>query len=840
MKYKTFFILFFCVLFPSNVWSLPSAPHILILNSYHSGYAWSDDIVSAIQDTLFNVYPGSVIDVEHMDTKRHPDSLYLQRLVRMYLQKFKKLNYDLVFVTDDNAFQLVRQHGKSLFPDTPVVFCGVNENDPERMSAPFPVTGVMEHYDIAKTLDLARVLQPATKHVLVINDHTTTGRAISKILQEVIPEYPDLSFEILPDSPLTTLESEVVRLPADTIVLFLVYFQDNRGHYYRPEDAVGRIAAKSTAPVYGVWDFYMGYGLACGVLTSGYLQGETAARLGLQILSGTRVQDIPILTAGASQTVCDYRELKKYGIPPSRVPSHVRMINTPYGNHKNVLVLHSYHPELQWTSDIQQGISRILKEYDPGIHVFTEYMDTKRHTGNAYFHQLYQVYHEKYARADLDLIICSDDNAYNFITRHRYALFGETPLVFCGVNAPDVLQERPANTTGVLESYDIRATLNIALALHPDAGKIFVINDNTTSGKANRQRLEQSLRDLTRDPEIEYSSDQSMAEVLERVAHLGPDTIVLLLSFQRDRNNQFFSYQESCRMICDASVRPVYGIWDFYLGQGIVGGMLTTGNIQGEEAARLGIKILSGSFANTLPVSTRDSNRYMFDDARLRAYHIDRTLLPRGILLINSKEITVVQYRMALWGALCIFALLALVIAGLWWKQKKQKMLQEQLAVEALTDPLTGVLNRRSCLQCIENHRAVALIKQKEFTVCYVDLDNLKPVNDGFGHHEGDRYIRLVSDLIQKNIRETDCLGRVGGDEFIILFCGCALEDARKIWAKIHAQIRAVDEAGQCEYPLGACAGFARFDVHNPQTSAELIAFADEDMYRMKTEKKSI
>ena len=809
-------------------------PHILILNSYHKGYIWSDNIASAIEDGIRSAYPDAVMDVEYMDSKRYPGEAYRRNLVRLYAQKFRHQRFDLVFATDDNAFRLARTHGASLFQNAPIIFCGVNYFQPDMIPPGADITGVVEFYDIGRTISLALAIQPEVKRVVVINDTTVTGKSIRKTLNPAMAAFPTLSFEILPDLPLDDLEASVSDLAGDTIVLFLVYFRDNQGEYYDFSKAVRVLAEKSSVPLYGVWDFYMGQGLMGGVLTGGGLQGETAVNLGLQVLAGKKAAELPVINAGASETIFDYRQLAKHGIALSRLPSSSKILNRPYGHHKNVLILHSYNPELEWTARIQDGIFQTLKEHDPDMHIFTEYMDTKRHRGTSYLHELFILYQMKYHAQDLDLIICSDDNAYNFANRYRKKLFGDIPLVFCAVNSLDVLSSRPEKCTGVLESYDIKATLEIAFKLHPTTRKVLVINDVTTSGKANIERLEKTIPALSVKPEMEYLQDCSMAEVLERVATLDDDTIILLFSFLRDHNNQFFSFKESCRMICSTSRRPVFGIWDFYLGEGIAGGMLTSGNMQGKEAARLALEILEGQDPESLPISTRGANTYMFDDKVLRKYDLNAELLPASSTVINRQELSRGQYRLALGFTLVLLAVFIVLIGGLGWKNREHKRRQKELEKEALTDPLTGALNRRSCLQCIDMQIAASKMSGKGFSLCYVDLDDLKQVNDGFGHYEGDRYILLVSTLIQNNIRNTDALCRVGGDEFIVVFPACAVEDARNIWKKIQTKIAAVNDSQRYDYNVGLSVGFTFFDASDPKTSEELIAVADSNMYQGK------
>ena len=117
---------------------------ILILNSYHEGYRWTDDIMMGI-NTLFPMdAPEYSIRVEYMDTKRYADQAYLDHLFHTYRAKYSELNIDLVITSDDAAYNLLLEKGEELFGGAPAVFCGVNSFDPGTIAGRTGITGVVE------------------------------------------------------------------------------------------------------------------------------------------------------------------------------------------------------------------------------------------------------------------------------------------------------------------------------------------------------------------------------------------------------------------------------------------------------------------------------------------------------------------------------------------------------------------------------------------------------------------------------------------------------------------------------------------------------------------------
>ena len=101
---------------------------------------------------------------------------------------------------------------------------------------------------------------------------------------------------------------------------------------------------------------------------------------------------------------------------------------------RHILVLHSYNEGLEWTDSEDEGIMSVLQPRLNEIEVHTEYLDAKRVAGDGNFSELYQFLEKKYASTRFESIICSDDDAFNFILRNRHSIFSGVPVVFCGVN----------------------------------------------------------------------------------------------------------------------------------------------------------------------------------------------------------------------------------------------------------------------------------------------------------------------------------------------------------------------------------------------------------------------
>ncbi|MGD9154341.1 MAG: diguanylate cyclase [Bacillota bacterium] len=166
----------------------------------------------------------------------------------------------------------------------------------------------------------------------------------------------------------------------------------------------------------------------------------------------------------------------------------------------------------------------------------------------------------------------------------------------------------------------------------------------------------------------------------------------------------------------------------------------------------------------------------------------------------------------------------------------RQKQQVSKLHFEATRDELTNLYNRRVALTLLEQHLATTHLSQKSITVCFIDVDQLKQINDTNGHIAGDNLLRQVAKSLQVNIRNSDYICRLGGDEFLLIFPACDQETARTIVKKIQQNLIA-------NYQIDFSYGFATYKATDEQDSMDaqaLIDAADRDMYVNKITKKQL
>ncbi len=167
----------------------------------------------------------------------------------------------------------------------------------------------------------------------------------------------------------------------------------------------------------------------------------------------------------------------------------------------------------------------------------------------------------------------------------------------------------------------------------------------------------------------------------------------------------------------------------------------------------------------------------------------------------------------------------------------EMKKMENKLKYFAERDPLTNVFNRRQ-FEALLSHEISRTKRSREpITVIYLDVDNLKEINDTFGHKKGDELLVKVADGLKKGLRESDIIARVGGDEFIIVTPGLRKKDAEKLINRLRKQI--VKESKGLPYKIDFSYGIAEIIPGRKAEIDQIVSDADREMYKMKRIKKA-
>jgi diguanylate cyclase (GGDEF)-like protein/PAS domain S-box-containing protein len=167
----------------------------------------------------------------------------------------------------------------------------------------------------------------------------------------------------------------------------------------------------------------------------------------------------------------------------------------------------------------------------------------------------------------------------------------------------------------------------------------------------------------------------------------------------------------------------------------------------------------------------------------------------------------------------------------------ERKRMEEELKRLAHYDTLTGAYNRGYGLELLQRQLKLSKRDKSPLLLAYCDLDNLKDINDEFGHEEGDRAMVQVAKIFKSILREVDIITRMGGDEFLLTFVDSSLNEIPIIRKRLNKELARLNQIPKKPYEIEFSTGFSNYDPANPQPMDELIRIADENMYKEKKNK---
>jgi diguanylate cyclase (GGDEF)-like protein len=194
-----------------------------------------------------------------------------------------------------------------------------------------------------------------------------------------------------------------------------------------------------------------------------------------------------------------------------------------------------------------------------------------------------------------------------------------------------------------------------------------------------------------------------------------------------------------------------------------------------------------------------------------------------------------IGYTLALGAAVLISGEVAGLRTALTSRTRELEDTLERLHEIAMRDDLTGLYNRRQLMEYLGRQKALADRATLRFTLCYVDLDHFKRVNDKFGHTRGDEVLKEFAEIAMKVVREEDFVARIGGEEFVMVLINASPKDAEMVANRLRQQTQAMTiDASDLSFSVTASVGIAMYA--NGEEIEHLLDQADAAMYQAKNQ----
>lgn len=308
---------------------------VLLLNSYEQNMNWVKGITSGVLDTFGEAERPIVVRIENMDSKMVTSSEYYEVYSAYLRSKYKDTSFSVILASDNNAYDFLREYRDKIFPNVPVVFCGVNYFQSQQIDNLESFIGVEEIVSFKETVELISTFHPEITEIFVVNDYLKTGRAWVETIKNDVQELKsEIKIIYSSNVPIKQLQDEINNLPKTAVVLLGVYYTDNYG-YSSSYEAIGEALAKaSKVPVYCLAEFNINQYVVGGIVLDGYSDGIVVAKTALEIMAGVAPQTISVDSRGSIRGIFNYPLLQHYGLDEQLLPPNSIVINRPFSLYK--------------------------------------------------------------------------------------------------------------------------------------------------------------------------------------------------------------------------------------------------------------------------------------------------------------------------------------------------------------------------------------------------------------------------------------------------------------------------------------------------------------------------
>lgn len=323
---------------------------------------------------------------------------------------------------------------------------------------------------------------------------------------------------------------------------------------------------------------------------------------------------------------------------------------------RNVLIVHSAHKGYGWTDAVMRGIADTLDAAALETEVWIEYLDRRRARDQSYLNEEVNLLRKKLGNQQFEAVVATGNEAFEFLLEHRAELFPGVPLAFCGVNGlhPEAFADS-RDITGVIERNEFAATIELALGLHPNAREVVIIAPDS----ANMRFVENLSGRVGSSTRVRYIREMHLFDIEAQLSGLDENSILLPIGEPLTADGRFLPLDRFVRRLSAIGGAPVYAVWGFALGEGIVGGKLADGYRQGRQAAQMVLSVLR---EGTIPPLVIAESHYGFDHIVLERFAIDEAVLPAGSVVINQPQSFYRLHWKLIWGVLGAFAAMAAFI----------------------------------------------------------------------------------------------------------------------------------------------------------------------------------
>lgn len=364
----------------------------------------------------------------------------------------------------------------------------------------------------------------------------------------------------------------------------------------------------------------------------------------------------------------------------------------------HVLFLSSYNYRFESNPLQLDGITDVLSGKANIDYVF---MNTKELD----YEEVIERVHEDVIRisnySKLDYVIAADDAALHFAIDYQDELFSDTDIIFEGINDVDFAKEaaKDPHITGVIETFPIKETIEVAKKLNPTATTVTAIMDNTISGLGSTKQFMDCKNAF---PELSFttinSSELTKNELINAIKKCGDNTILLYLLCTSDADGNKYTADEGVKLVYDNASVPIFKADELGMNEGVTGGVMISYHDMAADAANIVLSLAGGSNISDFPVSTTKTFAN-FDIQVMKKFKITKTEVIKAFgpnaTFINEDPSFYEEHRQVLIPSITISTLLIIFLIAMLMAAKKNrktmwKMLDREKMLNNLLNNMPG------------------------------------------------------------------------------------------------------------------------------------------------------
>ncbi|WP_458701306.1 ABC transporter substrate binding protein [Sulfurospirillum sp. 1307] len=314
--------------------------NVLIINSYHKGFDWSDRVIEGIEKVFYN----TKIDTNflYMDSKRISSKEYYDKLRDLYKIQLLNRKYDLVLAIDKFSYEFVLQNYHELFKNEPIYFTGIEQFSKElvkKYNLENKVSGLLERRAIEENIKLIFKVMPDVKKLYIINDKSANGDDSEPFIQKAINKYSkNVKIKYIRKSTLLELKEKFSKKKNNEAVFFIRFYNDKYGKFYKNSEIASMIDS-SKLPVFVTDTLFIGKGAIGGKLVLIKKLGEKTGQRVFSILKN-EIKTPIVEVANDYDYIFDFKKIQEFSLHVNILDKKIRIINKPktfFDKHRNFI-----------------------------------------------------------------------------------------------------------------------------------------------------------------------------------------------------------------------------------------------------------------------------------------------------------------------------------------------------------------------------------------------------------------------------------------------------------------------------------------------------------------------